>query len=58
MLLSLEQHGIVKTLEFHCEGSEAKLLDVVCALIKKYKLQDAVAGYCGASTEPMPRCRS
>ena len=43
--------GIVKVMEDHCEGSEAKLLDVVCDLIRRYNLEDAVAAHLGASTE-------
>jgi hypothetical protein len=35
--------GVVPTLEYHCEGSHAKLLDVVLYLINRYHLTDEVA---------------
>ena len=43
--------GIIKVMEDQCEGSEAKLLDIVCDLIRRYELEDAVAAHLGASTE-------
>lgn len=43
--------GIVQVMEEHCEGSQAKLLDIIKDLIGRYKLQDAVAAHLGASTE-------
>jgi hypothetical protein len=39
--------GIEELLEVHCEGSEAKLLDIVYAIIEKYKLKAQVKGHFG-----------
>ena len=42
---------IVDTLEYHCQGSERKLLDVVLDIVRRYSLEDAVLGQLGAATE-------
>jgi hypothetical protein len=42
---------IIDTLEYHCSGSERKLLTIVLDLIKRYGLADAVVGALGAATE-------
>ena len=43
--------GIEEMLEVHCEGSEAKLLDIVYAIIGKYKLQAQVKGHFGITVD-------
>ena len=43
--------GIEELLEVHCEGSEAKLLDVVYAIIGKYHLQAQVKGHFGITVD-------
>jgi hypothetical protein len=43
--------GIVATLEYHCEGSHAKLLDIVTYLISRYDLSDEVAAQLGAGAD-------
>ena len=42
---------ILDTLEYHCSGSERKLLTIVLDLIKRCSLEDAVVGALGAATE-------
>ena len=43
--------GIEEMLEVHCEGSEAKLLDIVYAIIGKYNLQAQVKGHFGITVD-------
>ena len=42
---------ILDTFEYHCEGSERKLLTVVLDIISRYNLEDDVVGALGAATE-------
>ena len=43
--------GIVQTMEYWCEGSQLKALDLVMSMLKRWKLQELVAARIGATCD-------